>query len=75
MVEWNLTVSENTANVVRTHLDQYESDLNTFVEEAIQQRIFWETVEQIHQRNAGADPNEIERLVDEAVDWARAHRS
>jgi hypothetical protein len=33
-----------------------------------------QTIEDIHARNAGADPNEIQRIVDEAVREVRAER-
>jgi Ribbon-helix-helix domain len=53
-----------------------KGDLSKFVEEAVRRRIFGLTVQEIKARNAGADPEELQRLIDEAVRKVRGeHRT
>jgi len=45
-----------------------------FIEDAVRWRVFDRTVQDIKRRNAGTDPEEIQRIVDEAVREVRAER-
>ncbi len=52
-----------------------KGDLSKFVEDAVRWCILQRTIQDIRERNAGADPNEIQRIVDEAVSEVRGeHR-
>lgn len=51
-----------------------KGDLSKFIEEAVRWRVFQRTIEDIKARNADADPEEIQRIVDEAVGQVRAER-
>jgi hypothetical protein len=51
-----------------------KGDLSKFIEEAVRWRVFQKTVEDIKARNADSDPDEIQRIVDEAVAEVRAER-
>lgn len=77
-VRWNLKVSKETDLDLRTYLGSQgmkKGDLAKFIEDAVRRRILQLTVQDIHERNAGADPDEIQRIVDEAVSEVRAtHR-
>ncbi len=69
-VRWNLKVSRETDLSLRTFLGargMKKGDLSKFVEEAVRRRIFGLTVQEIKARNANADPEELQRLIDEAV--------
>jgi hypothetical protein len=48
--------------------------LSTFVDRAVRQAIFWETVESIRERNRHLSGEAVQRLADEAVAQARADR-
>lgn len=75
MVRWNITISEETDRMVRTFLARNGSkkdDLSRFVDEAVRRRVFDLTVQQVKDRNAGHDQQEILELVD---DEAMAGRS
>jgi len=48
--------------------------LSKFVEEAVRRRVLQGTVQDIRARNAGTDPEEIQRIADEAVSEVRAER-
>lgn len=53
-----------------------KGDLSKFVEDAVRLRVLQRTIEDIRENNADADPDEIQRIVDEAVREVRAeHRS
>ncbi len=75
MTRWNLSIPEETDRTVRTYLARTgmkKGSLSAFVDEAVRSRVFALTVQRIKESNADADPEELSRLIDEAVDWARA---
>lgn len=77
MTRWHLSIPEETDRAVRTYLAQVglkKGDLSRFVDAAVRQRVFELTVARIKERNEGADPGELARLIDDAVSWARADR-
>ncbi len=49
-------------------------DVSTFVDRTLQRALFFETVREVKQQNTGTDPDELDRLIDEAVEAARADR-
>lgn len=51
-----------------------KGDLSKFIEEAVRRRVLQCTVQDIRARNAGADPDEIQHIVDEAFSEVRAGR-
>ena len=76
-VRWNLKVSKDTDLALRTFLGAQgakKGDLSKFIEEAVRWRVFHRTVQDIRARNADADPDKIQRIVDEAVQEVRADK-
>jgi hypothetical protein len=76
-VRWSLKVSKDTDLNLRTFLGtrgMKKGDLSKFIEEAVDWRVFQCTIQDIWARNADADPDEIQRIVDEAVSELRAER-
>lgn len=76
-VRWNIKVSKETDVTVRTFLDTQgakKGDLSKFIEEAVRWRVFHCTVQDIKARNADTDPEELQRIVDDAVRQVRAER-
>ena len=76
-VRWNIKVSKDTDLTLRTFLGSQgmkKGDLSKFVEDAVRWRVLQRTIQDIWERNAGADPDEIQRIVDEAVAEVRAER-
>jgi hypothetical protein len=76
-VRWSLKVSKDTDLNLRTYLGSQgmkKGDLSKFVEDAVNRRVLQCTVRDIWERNADADPDEVQRLVDEAVGEVRAAR-
>ena len=76
-VRWSLKVSKDTDLGLRTFLGSLgmkKGDLSKFVEDAVNRRVLQCTVQDIRARNADADPDEIQRIVDEAVSEVRAER-
>ena len=77
-VRWNIKVSKETDLTLRTFLGSQgmkKGDLSKFVEDAVRWRVLQRTIQDIWERNADADPDEVQRLVDEAVAEVRAERS
>ncbi len=75
MTRWTLVVSEETDRNLRAYLGQQgakKGDLSKFVEQAVQERLFSETVESVKTRNAVFDQNELLSTVDQAVEAVRA---
>ena len=78
MTRWNIVISEETDRQVRSYLARTggkKDDLSRFVDRAVRQAIFWETVETIWERNKHLSADEAQALADEAVDGVRANRS
>jgi hypothetical protein len=76
-VRWNLKVSKDTDLTLRTFLGSQgmkKGDLSKFVEEAVRWRVLQRTIQDIRARNADADPDEIQSIVNEAVSEVRAER-
>lgn len=75
VTRWNLVVSTETDQALRQYLagagGGRKGDLSRFVEEAVQARIWDLTVDQIKARNANRSQEEIESIIDEALEWAR----
>lgn len=75
MTRWTLVVSEETDRNLRAYLGQIgakKGDLSKFVEHAVQERLFNETVEVVKTRNADFDQNELLGIIDQAVEAVRA---
>ena len=75
---WNIIVADETDRRVRRYLAQTEgekADLSRFVERLVRQAFFWESVEEIWERNKDLSAAEAQALADEAVAEARANRS
>ena len=78
MTRWNIVISEETDRQVRSYLARTggkKGDLSHFVDRAVRQAIFWETVEMIWERNKHLSADEAQAFADEAVDSVRANRS
>ena len=76
-VRWSLKVSKDTDLSRRTFLGTQgmkKGDLSKFVEDAVNRRVLQCTIQDIWERNADADPDEVQRIVDEAVSEVRAER-
>jgi hypothetical protein len=76
-VRWNIKVSKETDLTLRTFLGAQgmkKGNLSKFIEEAVRWRVFHCTVQNIKARNADTDPDELQRIVDDAVREVRAER-
>ena len=76
-VRWSLKISKDTDLSLRTFLGTQgmkKGDLSKFVEDAVNRRVLQCTIQDIWERNADADPDEVRRIVDEAVSEVRAER-
>ena len=76
-VRWSIRVSKDTDLTLRTFLGAQgmkKGDLSKFIEEAVRRRVLQCTIQDIRARNADADPDEIQRIVEEAVSEVRAER-
>jgi Ribbon-helix-helix domain len=73
-VWWNIKVSQDTDLALRRFLGSQGSkkgDLSKFVEEAVRAQVFQRTVQDIKSRNADTDPDELQSLIDDAVQSVR----
>lgn len=78
MTRWNLVIAEDTDRRVRSYLARTggkKGDLSRFVDRAVRQAIFWETVESIWERNRYLSSGDVQLLADDAVARTRADRS
>lgn len=74
MSRWTLVIPEKTNRMVRMHLalrGAKKGDLSKFVDHAVRQSLFRETVESVKERNAETPPELIQAVVDEAIAWSR----
>ncbi len=77
MSRWDLVITDDTDRRVRSYLARTggrKGDLSRFVDRAVRQAIFWETVEAIWERNKHLPAEAVQSLADEAVAGARANR-
>ena len=77
MTRWNLVTADDTDRHARSYLARTggrKGDLSRFVDRAVRQAIFRETVESIWERNRRLSSDEAQRLADEAVAQVRADR-
>lgn len=77
MERWTITVSTETDRSLRTFLAQRgmkKGALSAFVEEAVEERLYRLMVEEVQARNADLPGEELDTLVEEAVNWARTGR-
>lgn len=51
-----------------------KGDISKFVEEAVRWRIFHQTVQQARKAFSDVGPDELQKMIDEAVDEVRARR-
>ena len=75
MTRWTLVVGDDTDRNLRAYLGQMgakKGDLSKFVEQAVRERLFSETVETVKARNAVLDQHELLNTVDQAVEAVRA---
>jgi hypothetical protein len=76
-VRWNIKVSKETDLSLRTFLGAQgmkKGDLSKFIEDAVRWRVFHRTVQEIKSRNANNNPEELQRIVDDAVREVRTQR-
>ena len=76
-VRWSIKVSKETDLTLRTFLGSQgmkKGDLSKFIEEAVRWRVFHRIVQDIKARNADTDPNDLQSLIDDAVQEVRAER-
>ncbi len=76
-IRWNIKVSKETDITLRTFLGARgakKGDLSKFIEEAVRWHVFHRTVQDIKERNADTDPDELQRIIDETVGEIRAER-
>jgi hypothetical protein len=74
-VRWSIKVSRETDLTLRTYLGargMKKGDLSKFIEEAVRWRILSRTVRDIKARNANANVNELQAVIDGAVHEVRA---
>lgn len=76
MTQWNLVIPEETDRSVRSFLARNpggKADLSAYVDHAVRQALFWDTVENIQVRNSDLSPEDAQVLADEAVAEIRAN--
>ena len=76
-VRWNIKVSKETDLTLRTFLGARgakKGDLSKFIEEAVRWLVFHRTVQDIRERNADTDPDELRHIIDQTVREVRAER-
>ena len=74
-VRWNIAVSPDVDQSVRMFIAAQgggrRGDLSRFIEEAVRAYLFERAVEQAKAATAGMEEDELNDLIDEAVQWAR----
>jgi len=76
-VRWNIKVSKETDLTLRTFLGSQgmkKGDLSKFIEEAVRWRIFHQTVREAREAFADVSPDELQKMIYEAVEDVRAKR-
>ena len=77
-IRWSLVVSDATDRSLRSYLGRTggrKGDLSRFVDRAVRQAIFWETLESVWHRNKHLSAAEAQALADDAVAQAASDRA
>ena len=77
-IRWSLVVPDETDRSLRSYLARTggrKGDLSRFVDRAVRQAIFWETLESVWERNKHLSVEEVQALAADAVARARADRA
>ena len=77
LTRWSLKVSRQTDIALRSLLASRgarKGDLSRFVEAAVNREILRQTLQEIRERNAELDPEEVRKLVDEELAEVRRSR-
>jgi hypothetical protein len=72
-----ITWSKEADLALRSYLGSHgmkKGDISKFIEEAVRWRIFHQTIEQAREAFADIPPDELQKMIDEAVDDVRARR-
>ena len=75
LTRWSLKVSRETDIALRTLLATRggkKGDMSRFVEDAVNREVLRETIRDVQARNADADPDELQSLIDEEVASVRS---
>jgi len=70
-----ITWSRETDLALRSFLGAQgmrKGDISKFIEEAVRWRIFHQTVDEAREAFAGVSPDELQKMIDEGVEQARA---
>lgn len=76
-IRWNIKVSKETDLALRTFLGakgMKKGDLSKFIEDAVRVQVFHQTVRDLKAHNADADPEELQAIIDQAVQEVRAEK-
>ena len=74
---WNLVVSTETDKSLRQFLADNggrKGDLSKFVEQAVRERIFLDTLKEAREQNKDVPQEVIDSTIEEALAWARSKR-
>jgi hypothetical protein len=75
---WNLVVSKDLDKSLRQFLAaegrSKKGELSRFVEEAVNKHIFDTALMAAREHNKDVDPDELEKMIEESLEWARAQR-
>lgn len=72
-----ITWSKQADLALRSYLGSQgmkKGDISKFIEEAVRWRIFHQTIQQGREAFADVPPDELQKMIDEAVDDVRARR-
>ena len=72
-----ITWSKQADLALRSYLGAHgmkKGDISKFIEEAVRWRIFHQTVQQARKSFADVSPDDLQKMIDEAVDDVRAKR-
>jgi len=73
-VRWNIVVSPEVDRQLRQRLAEQggrKGDLSRFVEQTVADRLFEMTVAEAQAQNADLSEQEMNAIIEEAIDWAR----
>jgi hypothetical protein len=72
-----ITWSKQADHILRSYLGTQgmkKGDISKFIEEAVRWRIFHDTVQEARAAFADVPPDELQKMIDDAVEDARAKR-
>jgi hypothetical protein len=76
-MRWSIVIGDDTDQALRAFLGRQggrKGSLSKFVEQAVRDKIFFDTIERVKGNTDGLSETDTQQLIGDAIAWAREDR-